>query len=535
MRSSAVPSPAIQTEADAHKSGAEPLFSWLTQRMAGVLMHPTSLPGEQGIGVLDHSVDAWLRFLRDSGIRCWQVCPLGPTGYGDSPYQCFSAFAGNPYLIDLQALVEAGLLADADLAELRRLPREQVDFGWLYVTKWPVLFKAFDAFKSAPERAPYGDFAVFRKQHAAWLEPFALFLAIKDHFEGKPWWTWLDDVRFFSKARHSNLAKKLARRAEAHAFFQYLFFGQWAAVRRKAREYGVEIIGDAPIFVARDSADVWTHPELFQLDLNSGELIAVAGVPPDYFSADGQLWGNPLYHWEAHQADDYAWWRERLRANFALCDIVRIDHFRGFDTYWSIPATAKTAKTGEWKQGPGLHFFEVLQREMPDARLIAEDLGELFPSVLELRNATGLPGMTILQFAFGGDATNLYLPHNLRANSVVYPGTHDNDTTVGWYATASAHEQDYMRRYFRVSGQEPGWDFVRASYGAVSNLAVVPVQDLLNLGATARFNTPGKAAGNWQWRYSHEQLIALHRQSAAYLRELATLYGRLPAEPKPAR
>ncbi|MDR1280465.1 MAG: 4-alpha-glucanotransferase [Opitutaceae bacterium] len=510
-----------------------PLFNWLTHRAAGVLMHPTSLPGDQGCGVLDHSIDAWLGFLRDAGIRYWQACPLGPTGYGDSPYQCFSAFAGNPYLVDLQALVRAGLLEDNDLDGLRRLPGDHVDYGWLYATRWPVLFKAFEKFSGAsprPDRALYGDFSAFRQQHRTWLEPFALFLALKDHFGGQPWWLWPEDARFFENARASGLARKVARRAEAHAFFQYLFFGQWTQVRRKAHDHGIEIIGDAPIFVARDSADVWARPELFQIDPRSGALLAVAGVPPDYFSADGQLWGNPLYHWDAHKADDYAWWRERLRANFALCDVVRIDHFRAFDTYWSIPASARTARTGEWKNGPGLHFFEVLRREMPAARLIAEDLGELFPSVRDLRDTTGLPGMAILQFAFADDASNLYLPHNLGANSVVYPGTHDNDTTLGWYASATPKEQDHLRRYFRVSGGEVGWDFVRAAWAAVSNLAVVPVQDLLSLGSSARFNTPGKPDGNWQWRYSHDQLAALHRQSAAYLRELGMLYGRLAPE-----
>jgi 4-alpha-glucanotransferase len=278
--------------------------------------------------------------------------------------------------------------------------------------------------------------------------------------------------------------------------------------------------------VAGDGADVWTHPELFELDRRTGRPLAVAGVPPDYFSADGPLWGNPLYDWPAHRADGYAWWLRRLRANLDLCDVVRIDHFRGFDTYWSIPAGAPDARTGRWRNGPGLEFFRKVREALPDCRLIAEDLGELSPSVVELREATGLPGMTILQFAFGGGADNLYLPHNLRANSVVYPGTHDNDTTLGWYAAAPEKTRDHVRRYFRVDGREIGWDFVRAAYAAVSNLAVIPIQDLLSLGPEARFNVPGRPDGNWQWRLPAGRLAALRRESAAYLRELGRLYGR---------
>lgn len=504
-----------------------PRFDWLRQRHAGVLLHPTSFPGDQGIGVLDGRVPRFLDFLQAAGISHWQVCPLGPTGYGDSPYQCFSAFAGNPYLVDLHALVDAGLLVDGDLDDLRKLPRDRVDYGWLYVTKWPALFRAYETAKARKfADLPYGDFSAFRAGHASWLDGYALFLALKDHHDGKPWWLWPAEHRFLARVRKSALPASVLDRAEAHAFFQYLFFGQWAAVRAAARERGIRIIGDAPIFVARDSADVWSRPDMFLVDQESGVPLTVAGVPPDYFSADGQLWGNPLYAWEKHAAEGYAWWIARLRANFALCDIVRIDHFRAFDTYWSIPADSATAKNGEWKQGPGLDFFRAVKAALPDARLIAEDLGDLFESVRELRDACGLPGMTILQFAFGGDATNLYLPHNLVANAVVYPGTHDNDTTLGWYRSASAREQDHVRRYLRVDGREIGWDFIRSAYAAVSRLAIIPLQDLLSLGAEARFNTPGVAAGNWQWRYSDDQLERLRRESAAYLKDLGELYGR---------
>lgn len=506
-----------------------PLFGWLNDRATGVLLHPTCFPGHQGIGTLDGAVDKWLAFLRDAGIRYWQICPLGPTGYGDSPYQCFSASAGNPYLIDLEALKPLGLLNDADIAPLRALPQEKVDFGWLYVTKWPALFKAHAAYNAQPQRSlPYGDFQVFRETHREWLEPFALFLALKDHYQGKPWWEWPAEVRFFVHAKKASLPSSVQLRAEAHAFFQYLFFGQWKIVRDKALAHGVEIVGDAPIFVAADSADVWANPQLFQIDQTTGRPLFVAGVPPDYFSADGQLWGNPLYKWEAHAAEGYAWWQRRLRANFMVCDVLRIDHFRGFDSYWAIPADAPTARKGSWLQGPGRPFFEAIRSALPESRFIAEDLGDLTDSVRELRASVGLPGMTILQFAFGGKATNPYLPHNLEANSVVYPGTHDNDTTLGWYATATGAEKDHVRRYFQISGAEAGWDFIRAAYRSVSNLAVIPLQDYMSLGSSARFNTPGRPAGNWQWRYRAEQLDRLHRDSAGYLHEIGVLYGRIP-------
>ena len=484
--------------------------------------------------MLDSAVDQWLAFLRDAGIGHWQICPLGPTGYGDSPYQCFSVFAGNPYLIDLHALVHAGLLTEDDLTPLRALPHDRVDYGWLFAAKWPALFRAHKNYRarlgaspSGFPAQPYGDFANFCTEQASWLNAYGLFMALKDHHHGQPWWTWPEALRFYACAKTSPLAATVAERAEAYAFAQYLFFGQWAQLRAKARAAGVVLIGDAPIFAALDSADAWSRPELFQLDPKTGRPLAVAGVPPDYFSADGQLWGNPLYDWPAHAAENYSWWLARLRANFALCDIVRIDHFRAFDTYWSIPADAPTARTGQWKPGPGLAFFRALRAALPDARLIAEDLGDLTPQVIALRDATGLPGMAILQFAFGGSSDNAYLPHNLRANSVIYPGSHDNDTTPGWYAAADEKTRDHLRRYLRVSGGEVGWDLVRSAYSAVSSLTVIPLQDLLGLGSEARFNLPGKADGNWQWRYAPDRLAKLHRESAPYLRELGRLYGCL--------
>ncbi len=506
-----------------------PLFNWLDFRSAGLLLHPSSLPGDQGIGVLDGSVDRLFAGMKAAGLGYWQLCPLGPTGFGDSPYQCFSSFAGNPYFIDLQPLVQAKLLAPGDLVPLQSLSRERIDYGLLYQLKWPLLFKAHASWDASNrEWSPYGDYDAFLQENRSWLEPYAYFMALKQECGGDAWWNWPEEIRFLDRAQQSKIWQKPSVRASAAAyqFFQYLFFGQWKQVRAKAQKAGIQIIGDTPIFVAPDSADVWATPELFQVDPETGRSTAVAGVPPDYFSKDGQLWGNPLYAWSAHAADGYTWWIDRIRSNLRLCDVLRIDHFRGFDTYWAIPAGNPTAKQGKWIEGPGMAFFQAVRAALPACRLIAEDLGELAPSVVELRNATGLPGMTILQFAFGGDADNLYLPHNLIANSVIYPGTHDNDTSLGWYRTADAKTQDHVRRYLRISGENVGWDLIRTAYGSVSALAICPVQDLLSLGSAARLNTPGKSTDNWQWRYRADDWETFIRESAPYLSNLGALTGR---------
>jgi 4-alpha-glucanotransferase len=511
-------------------AGAEPLFNWLSSRSAGVLLHPTSLPGDQGIGTLGSSAVHFLDFLQASGMSWWQVCPLGPTGYGDSPYQCFSAFAGNPYLIDLQDLVARKLLNAGEVAPLARHGAGAVDFGALYQDKWPLLRCAFERHRRAgsPALGPEG-FDEFKAAQASWLDPYALFRALKDHFGGRAWWEWPANARSYSGVQAS-LRAKLRDEVGAHQFYQYAFFSQWRRVRAEAKLRGIGIIGDIPIFVAADSADAWASPELFELGAD-GRPTAVAGVPPDYFSADGQLWGNPLYRWEVHKADGYSWWKQRLRASFDLCDIVRIDHFRGFDAYWRIPLPAKNAKTGEWRRGPGMEFFRSVRAAFPDARIVAEDLGLLTPSVEELLRDTGLPGMAVLQFAFGADAKNPYLPHNLGRNGVVYPGTHDNDTTLGWYSTAGEEARDHVRRYLRVDGREVGWDFIRSAYSSVSAIAVIAMQDILSLGSEARLNSPGKPEGNWRWRLADgdlERVVA--SGTAAYLAELAELFGRAPPQ-----
>jgi 4-alpha-glucanotransferase len=511
-------------------ASAQPLH-WLTDRAAGLLLHPTSLPGDFGVGTLDEHLDRFLEFLEAAGFRYWQLCPLGPTGFGDSPYQCFSAFAGNPYLINLLELTRHGLLPQDALGPLVFLNASRVDYGALYRLIWPLLGRVYENYRAGRGMAPYGSFEIFQQTNAAWLEPYAYFRALKDHYDGQPWWQWPEETRDYRKAQSSALRSRLKDGIAMHAFSQYLFFGQWRRVRATAAKRGLEIIGDIPIFVAMDSADAWSAPHLFELDERTGRPIAVAGVPPDYFSADGQLWGNPLYRWDVHASDGYAWWHARLRAAFELYDVVRIDHFRGFADYWRIPFPAATARKGRWMPGPGLGFFDSVQRAFPGARIIAEDLGELSPVAKRLRRDTGLPGMAILQFAFGGKSTNPYLPHNLEANGAVYPGTHDNDTSLGWYATADEKTRDHVRRYLRVSGSEIGWDLVRAAYGAVSRLAIVTLPDLLSLGSADRFNSPGQPAGNWQWRYPALQLDRLFGGTAKYLYELADLCGRLPTAP----
>lgn len=507
-----------------------PLFSWLNHRSVGVLLHPTALPCDFGVGTLGAEADRFLEFLASAGFEYWQMCPLGPTGYGNSPYQCFSAFAGNPYLIDLLPLAQSGLVPRNSVSPLLTLDSDRVDYGGLWRLKTAALSAAYEQFAANPgAKLPYGDFEAFKVGNADWLEDFAVFQALKDHFEGRPWWEWPAGCRVHARALASPVMKTIASRAEAHRFFQYLFFGQWSRLKAKAAELGISIIGDIPIFVAMDSADVWARPELFQLDPATGRPVAVAGVPPDYFSEDGQLWGNPLFDWDAHKREDYAWWLRRLEASFALYDIVRIDHFRGFESYWAIPAGAPNAKVGKWERGPGIGFFEKMRGRFPDARIIAEDLGIVTPEVGEMLKATGLPGMAVLQFAFNGsDAKNPYLPHNQEKNCACYTGTHDNATTREWYATQSDVVQDQVRRYFRISGDDIAWDFVRAAYACPARLAVIPLQDLMNLGAEGRFNTPGEMAKNWEWRYRPQALEQLHANSAGYLKSLGELYGRIP-------
>jgi 4-alpha-glucanotransferase len=442
---------------------------------------------------------------------------------GDSPYQCFSAFAGNPYFIDLETLVGQHYLQENDLAELRRLPLDSVDYGAQWVLRWPVLKKAYRAFAADASRTDRTDFAAFKKNHKDWLDAYTRFIALKAKFEGSSWQLWPSEPRHYAKAKKSSAKSEMADEIDAQAWLQFQFFRQWLELKSYANTRGIQIFGDIPIFVAMDSSDVWTHPTLFQMDADLRPT-AIAGVPPDYFAAEGQLWGNPLYDWDKHHATNYEWWLARLRASFQLYDVVRIDHFRGFDQYCKIPARAVNALEYEWVPGPGLALFEAIQRAFPDAKLVAEDLGIITDSVRELVEATGVPGMKVLQFGFEG-ATE-YLPHNGIPNSVLYPGTHDNDTAWGWFLRQSEPVRDFFRQYLRVPGNAVPWDMVRAGYAAPSSLFIVPMQDLLSLGSETRMNTPGQAVGNWQWRFTRERLDQLWNESAEYLRLLGKLYER---------
>ncbi len=501
--------------------------TWLTRRSAGVLAHVSSLPGEYGIGNLGAGARGFVDFLAESGVRYWQICPLGPTGYGDSPYQLFSADAGNPYFIDLGELADAGLLAADELAAARDGDGARVDYGRLYERFWPLLARAHDRFAAAGRDSGngYGSLAGFSRRHARWLEPFADFMALKAHFGGYPWTVWPRAYRRWSPGLHRALPGPVRQEAARHRFYQYVFLAQWSRLRAYAAERGVGIIGDVPIFVALDSADTWRNRAVFRLDA-ADRPKAVAGVPPDYYSALGQLWGNPLYDWRHLARTRYAWWIERLRAAFELYDVVRLDHFRGFDTYWEIPADAADARGGVWRKGPGLPFFKAVQAALPGARIIAEDLGYIGPDVVALRRAAGLPGMKVLQFAYGHDANNANLPHFCPPESVTYTGTHDNLTARGWLESLSPECAARVDEYFQLGGSRSAWPVIRAALATVSRLAVVPIQDLLDRPAEATLNRPGTVEGNWQWRFTAVDLAALRAEKAATLREWIRLYDR---------
>ncbi len=490
-----------------------------SKRSGGLLFHPTSLPGPHGIGTLGRAAFTWVDFLVSAGQKWWQILPLGPTGYGDSPYQCFSALAGNPYLIDLEAVREAGLLTDAELAV--SFPVDHVDFGPVIEFKNKALARAWERFgKASP--ALRAEFEAFTAAESAWLDDFALFMALKDSNGGISWQEWEAPQRLREPAALARARETLRDTMGLHQFRQFLFFKQWRAVKSYANERGVHLIGDVPIFVAIDSADVWARPEFFQLDADR-RPVAVAGVPPDYFSATGQLWGNPLYDWEALAKDGYAWWVQRLRATLAQVDLIRIDHFRGFEAFWRIPAGMPTAEVGKWTLGPGRALFDQLSATLGNLPLIAEDLGVITPEVDQLRAVTGLPGMRVLQFAFGGATEDRFLPHMYERNTVVYTGTHDNDTTRGWYEHITSEERDRVRRYLAVDGRDVSWDMIRAAWMSVADLAVAPLQDVLALGSEARMNTPGQPAGNWSWRLLPDQLQPWHRDRLA---DLTSLYAR---------
>lgn len=494
-------------------------------RCSGIILHPTSLPGPYGVGVLGKAAYAWVDFLEESRQSIWQVLPLGPTGYGDSPYQSFSTFAGNPYLICLETLAQEGLLDPAALIDAPVFSADRVDYGLLYEWKLPLLFRAASAFAQEGSPEHQAEFESFCAREAAWLDDYALFMALKDAHDGAAWNTWEMPLR--SRRERALAAARQAHSARIHAyrFIQWLFFRQWTALKRYANEKEIRIVGDIPIYVALDSADAWSHPDQFHFD-DEFQPTVVAGVPPDYFSATGQLWGNPIYRWERMERRGFSWWIARIRASLNLYDIVRIDHFRGFAGYWEVPAGETTAINGRWVTGPGSALFEAIGAALGDLPIIAEDLGEITPDVIELRNRYNLPGMKILQFAFSTDAADKFLPHNYTPNFIVYSGTHDNDTAWGWYRNSSTeYERDHFRRYFRSDGGDVAWSFIEGALRSVAQVAVVPVQDVLNLGTEARMNLPGTSQGNWQWRLRQGQIDA---GVVARLREATVLFGRDP-------
>jgi 4-alpha-glucanotransferase len=501
-------------------------------RSSGILLHPTSLPGRYGIGDLGPEAYRYVDFLASAGQRIWQVLPLGPTGYGDSPYQSFSAFAGNPLLISLDRLVEEGYLARAELESVPVFPADQVDYGRVIQFKMPLLRLAYDRFHRGAPPAEFGD---FRARHERWLNDYALFMALKEAHGGESIWSrWEPDIAARQPQALESWEVRLATEIEMLQFMQYAFFRQWHDLHNYARERGIQIMGDLPIYVAHDSADVWANPEMFQLDAN-GDTAVMSGVPPDYFSATGQLWGNPIYRWDRMAAAGFRWWIERVRAALALVDVVRVDHFRGLEAYWEVPAGETTARNGRWVKGPGPALFEALKDALGHLPIVAENLGVITPDVEAMRTQFGFPGMAILQFAFGKDPQAPdFKPHSYPRDRVAYTGTHDNDTTVGWWTSTNAgdstrteedirKERDFTRRYLATDGREIHWVFIRVLMASVANTVLFPLQDVLGLGSEARMNTPAVPSGNWRWRYRAEMLTG---EIAGRLKELVTLYDR---------
>jgi 4-alpha-glucanotransferase len=487
-------------------------------RSAGVLLHPTSLPSDYGIGDLGNDLFSFLDWAAHAGMHMWQVLPLNPPGYGHSPYGCLSSFAGNPLLISPQKLLQEDLLEPADIASLPEFRDDCIEFDAVCELKFKLLRiahsrltdrEAFDTFRAAPDQR-------------SWLDDYALFMALKERSDGEPWWEWDRGIAARNPKALDKARAELAGEVEFWCFTQFLFFRQWDDVRQAAHARNIRILGDMPIYVAWDSADVWAHRDLFELD-EAGRPTVVAGVPPDYFSETGQRWGNPLYRWDAHHATKYAWWIARLKTALRFADVVRLDHFRGFAEYWEIPASEATAIHGRWMPGPGKALFDAIRSELGDLPLIAEDLGFITEDVHELRHAIDVPGMKILQFGFG-QPDSPHLPHRFETRTVVYTGTHDNDTAQGWYATAGEDEREMAGDYLGCEEEDIAWGLIRAAYTSVAEVAIVPVQDILGLGSEGRMNRPGATDDNWNWRLRAGALTSGHAEK---LRRLATITGRI--------
>ncbi len=491
-------------------------------RESGILLHPTSLPGPHGIGDFGAAAFRFVDWLQDAGQKLWQIMPLGPTGYGDSPYSSPSAFAGNPFLVSLTWLKGDGLLDERDLQDSPSFLDAHVDFGLVSEFKDRILRTAFHRFKGSDgdrQRAAFDQFCV---DEAWWLDDYALFMAIKQANQMQGWQEWDEPIRIRVTSAVAGAREELADELDFIRFVQFQFQRQWLELRTYANARGIRIIGDIPIFVAEDSSDVWANQSQFKVDAE-GRALAVAGVPPDPFSATGQIWGNPLYDWRAMRVDDFGWWRQRIGRTIQLVDIVRIDHFRAFSAAWVVPAGSDTAATGHWERTPGGDVFAAIRRQFGDVPVIIEDLGVITPDVISLREILGFPGMNVLQFAFENDPANVYLPHNYRPNSVVYTATHDNQTTIGWFATRPEHERLAIQQYLGRDGVDIAWDLIRLALSSVASTAILTMQDVLRLGDEGRMNVPGQALGNWTWRCEEHQLT---RELANGLKELTWLYGR---------
>ncbi|MGM0502082.1 MAG: 4-alpha-glucanotransferase [Bacillota bacterium] len=479
------------------------------ERSSGVFLHPTSLANDYGIGTLGKEAYKFIDFLKEAKQKIWQICPLGPTGYGDSPYQCFSAFAGNPYLISLEKLAAAGYLSADELAK-EDFPDGKVDYGKVIDYKMPLLKQAFNKFKKIANSEDRIEFEEFCSENKEWLEDYALFRAVKSRFEEQAWTKWDDDIKFRKEEAVQRYRKQEAEEIEFRKFVQYIFFKQWTQLKGYANKMGIKILGDIPIFVALDSSDAWANPEKFLFDADL-KPTKVAGVPPDYFNENGQLWGNPIYDWEQLEKNNYQWWINRVKKQLDLVDIIRLDHFRGFAQYWAVEYGAATAINGQWEDGPGKKLFYAIQNELGELPIVAEDLGVVTDDVEDLRDHFDFPGMKILQFAFDNQEENDYLPPYEHENCIVYTGTHDNNTTLGWYkndikADDKKRMHIFLEQYLERQHDNVVWDLIELGWQSIAKLAIAPLQDFLSLGSEARFNTPGISSGNWQWRYTEKMI-----------------------------
>ena len=492
------------------------------ERSSGILLHPTSLPGRFGIGDLGQNAYRFVDLLVECQQKLWQVCPLGPTGYGDSPYQCFSAFAGNPLLINLDKLVGEGFLSHDDLLIQDPFDDHNVDYGRVITCKYALLWRAYERFAAEATVAQQAKVESFCQHQRDWLDDYALFMALKTHHNGAAWSSWERKLINRTPEVLDYWRRRLATQISYQKFLQYVFFDQWEELKAYANRNYIKIIGDIPIFVAFDSADAWAQRDLFFFD-DSGNPTSVAGVPPDYFSPTGQLWGNPLYRWDVMKEREYQWWISRFASTFEVVDIVRLDHFRGFAKYWRVPFSETTAVNGTWEPGPGEDLFHAVENALGKLPIIAEDLGVITPDVVALREAFFFPGMKILQFAFDLKEDNNYLPHTYVQNCVVYTGTHDNDTTLGWYSKCSPENREWVNIYLNTDGSDICWDFIRAAWASVADVAIIPLQDMLCLNSEARMNTPATSGQNWKWRFSWDMIT---QESCDRLKKLTKVYWR---------